>query len=226
MPSVRSLRLNYAISNGSPNDILPFIHLNALGALFVIGPFHEYVTLVKHLIVPPRCDLDLECNDAHLGFDQRQLWAIIEKKIDSWAKNAPYRRLNAETCSGFVGIGNLTRGLDRWGSEKVDPILSISLYLSNFEETIPLFRSLFTLFGPTFYDTTCLHLLIDDGPFTSFRDDGSDSIQRVADFLQWRREQGFPVQKIAISGDWINRKYILTNIKNTDVEIDDLFLSG
>ena len=55
----------------------------------------------------------------------------------------------------------------------------------------------------------------------TFRDDGSDSIQRVADFLQWRREQGFPVQKIAISGDWINWKYILTHIQDTVVEMDD-----
>ena len=130
--------------------------------LLVIGPFHECVTLVKHLIVPPRCDLDLTCNDTNLGFDQRQLWAIIEKKIDSWAKNAPYRRLKAVTGTFFVDIGNLPRGDDRWDSEEVpvDPTMPITLYLSNPQKTASLFHSLFALFEQTFFGTTCLHLWI------------------------------------------------------------------
>ena len=58
---------------------------------------HECVTLVKHfeLIVPLRCGLDLTCVNTHLGFDQRQLWVIIEKKIGLWAKNTPYCRLSS-----------------------------------------------------------------------------------------------------------------------------------
>ena len=270
MPSLRSIRLFRAISSGSPNDILPFIHLSALDLLYVNGPLHECVTLVKHLIVPPRCGLHLKCDNTHLGFDQRQLWAIIKKKIDSWAKNAPYRRLNVVAGSGFIDIGNLPREDDGWGSEEVDPIMSISLYLSTLEEAVPLFHSLFALFERTFFDTKCLHLWIDDEAeaftpsFDSLRDfvnldklivgndsllkilfpflqhansvllptiktlhfydvtfrDGSISIHRVADFLQWRREQGFPVQKIDIFGGMINKKYVLTHIQDTVVELD------
>jgi hypothetical protein len=165
MPSLRLLNLSEleAISSGSPNDIFPFIHLDALDLLYVNGSFHECVTLVKHLIVPPRCGLRLICYHAHLGFDQRQLWAIIEKKIDSWAKNTPYRRLHAVMSTGFVYIRNLLRD-DGWESKEVDPVMSISVALSNFQETVPLFHSLFSLFEPTFFNTTCLHLRIYDDP--------------------------------------------------------------
>ena len=45
--------------------------------LSVDGPFHESVTLVNHLIVPPRCGLRFCGYDAHLGVDQRRLWAAI-----------------------------------------------------------------------------------------------------------------------------------------------------
>ena len=275
MKSLRSVRLSRAISSGSPNDIFPFIHLDALDMLAVDGPLHECVTFVKHLIVPLSCGLDLTCDDTHLGFDQQQLWAIIEKMIGSWAKNTPHRRLIVVTGSGFVDIGNIPRADDGWDSKEVDPIMSISLYLSNFRETVPLFHSLFALFERTFFNTTCLHLWVIHDPagaesFTpsvdllrdfinleklivrndsllkllfpflqhpnpvllptlkylhicdvTFHDDGSDSILRVADFLQWRREQGFPVQKIYIGGDRINRKYVLTHIQDTVVEMDD-----
>jgi hypothetical protein len=269
MPSLRSVRLSRAISSGSPSDIFPSIHLDALDKLFVNGSLHECVTLVKHLIVPPHCGLRLNCDYAHLGFDQRQLWAIIEKKIDSWAKNAPYRRINALADTGFVDIVNLPREDDGWESKEVDPAISIRLYLSNSQETVPLFHSLFALFERTFFNTTCLHLWIREA-FTpsvdNFQDfvnleklvvgndsllkllfpllqhansvllpaikslhlydvtfqDGSDSILLVANFLQWRREQGFPVQKINITraSNRIDRKYVLTHIQDTVVEMD------
>ena len=278
MPSLRSVQLNgldQAISRGSPNDIFPFIHLNALDMLMVEGPFHECVALVKHLILPPRCGLSLRCEDAHVGSDQRQLWAIIEKRIGSWAKNVPYRRLNAKAGAGSVDIGNIPREDD---GRDLDPIMSISLYSSNFEETIPLFHSLFALFERTFFTTTILRLWINHDTaraeaFTSsslfdhfrgfanleklivgndclprllfpflqsanpvlfptlkslyfynvkFRD-GSDSILRLADFIQWRRERGFPVEKINIgrNSHWINREYVLSHIQDTIVEMDD-----
>jgi hypothetical protein len=239
--------------------------------LFVGGSLHECVTLVKHLIVSPRCGLHLNCYHAHLGFDQRQLWAIIEKKIDSWAKNT-YRRLNAVADTSFVDIGNLPREDEGRESKEVDPDMSISLALLNPQETVPLFHSLFALFERTFFDTTCLHLWIDDPAgaeafmpsVDNFRgfvnleelivandsvleilfpllqhansvllpamksiyfydvtfQDGSDSTLQVVDFLQWRREQGFPVQKINIAGDRIDRKYVLTHIQDTVVEMD------
>ena len=47
----------------------------------------------------------------------------------------------------------------------------------------------------------------------------SNSWLRVADFLRWRGEQGFPVQKIKIVESWIDRQYILTHIQDTVVEI-------
>ena len=117
--------------------------------LEVEGPLHECVTLVKHLIVPLRCGLDLTCHGTHQGFDQRQLWTIIEKKIDSWAKS-PYRRLNVTASSGFVNVGNLPR---EDISKEVDTALSISLELSNVDETASLFHSLFSLFKRTFFNT-------------------------------------------------------------------------
>ena len=72
---------NRAISSGSPNDILPFIHLDMLDIMLTVhGSLHECATLVEQLIMPPCCGLDLRCDHAHLGFDQRQLWTIIKKK--------------------------------------------------------------------------------------------------------------------------------------------------
>ena len=68
-----------------------------------------HFTSVKHLIMPPCCGLDLRCDHAHLGFDQRQLWTIIKKKIDSCAKNALYRHLKVVAGTGFVKIGNHNR---------------------------------------------------------------------------------------------------------------------
>ena len=151
----------------------------------------------------------------------------------------------------------------------MDSIMAISVYLSNLEETVPLFYSLFALFERTFSDATTLHWWIDNEveafmpsvnnlrdfvnleklvvrkdclvkllfPFLTTREfsltshnkflhfnsvtfqDG-DTIHRVADFLQWRREQGFPVEKIVIFGGKVNRKYVLTYIQDTIVEMD------
>ena len=283
MPSLRSVRLGHAISSGSelPNNIFPVIHLDELDMLSVDGPLHECVTLVKHLIVPPRCGLRLRCHHAHLGFDQRQLWAIIEKKTNSWARNTPYRRLNAVASDGFISIGNLPREGEGWESREVDPALTISLALPYSQKTVPLFHSLFALFERTFLYTTCLKLWIDndlDGtesflplidnlrafvnleklmvgsdffpkllfPLLQHADsvllpaikslyffdvtfqDGSDAILRLADFLQWRKERGFPVQKITIESDprRINRQYVLSHIQDTVVEMDDLDTEG
>jgi hypothetical protein len=277
MPSLRSVHLNLtrAISSSSLNDIFPVIHLDALDMLTVNGSLHECVTLVKHLIVPPRCGLKLVCGHVHLGFDQQQLWAIIKKKIDSWATNAPYRRLRAWAHNVYVDIKNLPYEDDGWKSKEVDPTISIKLYLLYSRETASLFHSLFALFERTFLYTTSLQLWIslyraedflplvdtfrgfvnleklvvgkDSVPIILFPllqhansvllpamksmvfhdvtfQEGSDSILRVADFLQWRREKGFPVQKInIINGPCrrINRKYILSHIQDTLVEMDE-----
>jgi hypothetical protein len=283
MPSLRWVTLVDAISSAPTNDICPVIHLDALDMLSVDGPFHECVTLVKHLIMPPRCGLRLRCDHAHLGLDQRQLWAVIEKKIDSWTKNASNRRLIAKAGYGFVGIRNLLEDNLNWGTKAreywrqkyphlLDPVMSIELN-SHWRDGFPLFLSLFTLFEWTFFDTTYLQHSIDYSvgaeaflPLVdSFRGfvnletlyvvnesllrllfpllqqansvllpalkslnfhdvmfgRGSDTVLRVADFLQWRREQGFPVEKIGIERCGINRKYILTHIQDTVVEIDN-----
>ena len=75
--------------------------------------------------MPPRCGLRLWCTYAHLGFDQRQLWAIIEKKLDFWEKNAPYRRLNAVASTNFINIGYLPCEKDGWKLKEVDPTMSL-----------------------------------------------------------------------------------------------------
>ena len=284
MPSLRWLTLFDAISSTPANDICPVTHLDALEMLYVDGPFHESVTLVKHLIMPPRCGLGLRCDYAQLGFDQQQLWDIIEKKVDSWATNVPNRHLIATGPHGFVRIRNLLH--DNCGPSAraywkqqleypdfLDPIVSINLNLSNDQETFPLFISLFALFERTFSDTKYLQLWINHDvgaeaflPLVdSFRGfvnleklyvvnesllkllfpllqqgnpvllpalqslyfydvkflHSSDSILRVADFLQWRRAQGFPVQKIGVKGCRINRNYILRQIQDTVVQIYD-----
>ena len=173
MPSLQWMRLFHAISSGSLNDsdIFPFIHLGALDMLSLDGPFHECVILVKHLITPPRCGLRLRCDHAQLGFDQRQLWAIIEKKIDSWPTNASNRHLIATVRYDFVGIRNILEDNPAWGSKVreywkqqfpylLDPVMIIKLHLSNSEETFPLFLSMLALFERTFFDTTYLELRI------------------------------------------------------------------
>ena len=39
--------------------------------------------------------------NAHLGFDQRELWNVIEKKIDSWAKCNGYPKPTSLLSSLF-----------------------------------------------------------------------------------------------------------------------------
>ena len=287
MPSLRWVTLIRAISRVTTNVIYPMIHLAALDMLSVDDAFYESVTLVEHLISPPRCGLKLRCDGAHVGFNQQKLWAIIEKKMDSWEKNAPNRYLEVWSTQDAVEIGNLLRSGIVWGAEAevihdkqhihlLDPVMNITLYLSNPQDTVPLFFSLFALFQRTFFDTTYLKLCVDyepdDGPevflplvdsfqgFVNLEEmhlqygsllkflfpllqhslpnsvllpalrslqfcnatfrHTSDQLLRVADFLRWRREQGFPVQKINIVQSRINREYILTHIQGTFVEID------
>ena len=274
MPSLRWVTLIRAISSSPASDIssCPVVHLRALDMLSVDGPLHESVILVDHLIVPPRCGLRFCGYDAHIaGLDQRRLWAIIEKKMDLWARNAPNRHLEASNIfygwddSYHVTIGNLKlpfpcggprtpwsteaveveKGLCTSGSG-VDPVLSITLQIADIQMPVPLFLSLFALFEWTFFDTTYLQLRIGCGPelflalFDSFRrfvnletlslgyyiatdfpfpllqqtnsvifpalksielfrgdfQNGPESLLPVANFLQWRKKQGFPVPKI------------------------------
>ena len=295
MPSLRWVTLVDAISSAPANDICPLVHLRALDMLSVDGLFHQSVTLIDHLIVPPRCGLRLRCYGAQQGFDQQQLWAIIEKKLDSWAKIAPNRHLEAsstyDVANYYVAIANLNeRFRHRWSTgtvevEKgrytsnsgVDPVIAITLQVAD-NHQVPLFLSLFALFERTSFDTTYLELCInyyqDDGeevflplidslrgfvkveklclgyydlptdfPFpllqqansvvlpalksieffyADFHDD-SEALLPVANFLQWRREQGFPIPKIEI-GDYSNtvdKDFILEHIQDTVVEITD-----
>ena len=290
MPSLRWVTLFNAISSAPANGICPVIHLGVLEMLSVDARFYEGVTLVDHLIVPPRCGLRLCCRGADVGFDQRKLLAIIEKKLDSWGKNDPNRHLEASSTPQHVAIGYSPHLRPVWitGAEEVkyqryihllDPVLTITLYFSTRQDTVPLFLTLFALFERTFFNTTSLKLLIDyeadDGAevflplVDSFRGfvnleklslahdssskflfpllqhsnpvlppalkieslefsdasfySTSDSFLRVADFLQWRREQGFPVQEIEIVESFIDRRYILTHwhLKDTVVKIYD-----
>ena len=295
MPSLRWLTLVGAISRSAMTNITyPIIHLAALEMLSVDDEFQKSVTLVEHLMVPPRCGLRLRCDDARIGFDQVKLWAIIEKKVNSWAKNVLNRHLDTISHPAMVAVGN-TRMLDvgsrgTWDGEAevahykqyihlLDPVMVIELRLSIPREAFPLFLSLFGLFEPTFFDTTSLNLYIDYYPndghevflplVDSFRNfvnlekmylmgDSvleillpliqqqslpnsvlllpalqslclrsvtlgytSDTLLHVVDFLRWRGEQGFPVQKINFVQSSINRKYLLTHIQESVVEIGD-----
>ena len=271
MPSLRWVTLIRAISSAPADDTFPVVHLGALDMLSVDGPFHESVTLVDHLIVPPHCGLWFRSYGVHLGFDQRRLWAIIEKKMDSWARNVPNRHLEASSTFTFwnyipyVTIGNIrfsSGGLRaKWSSQAaevangrcssgsgVDPVMAVVLQLAENQNADPLFFTLFALFEWTFFDTTYLELCIEeyevevflplvvDGlrgfvnleklslgndyamgfPFPFLQQANSvllpalksirfidpdfepKSLLLVGNFLQWRREQGFPVQKIEI----------------------------
>ena len=289
MPSLRWITLIHAISKAPANDICPVVHLRALDMLSVEGPLRESVTLVDHLIVPPSCGLRFNSYDVCLGPDQQRLWAIIEKKLDLWPKNALNRHLDASSAfyqyfGDHVAIGNLRgsgalvwstgavevkKGLYTSGSG-VDPVMSIELRAADDQMPVPLFLSLFALFERTFIDTTHLQLWIEsassaflplvdnfrrfvnleklslagdiatDFPFPllqqanpvilpalksmEFMDAefyGTEPLRPIADFLQWRREQGFPIQKIKISQDLniISREFVLAHIQDTVVEI-------
>ena len=298
MPSLRWVTLIRAISKKSSSMtkcIYPIIQLAALEMLSVEDGFRESVTLIEHLIVPTRCGLRLYFVGVYVGFDQRKIWAIIEKKINSWVKNAPNRFLEAWSDQDTFTFTNLNRGNGnelRWGTEAevvhrghlihlLDPVIAITLRLSNLQDTYPLFMSLFALFERTFYDTTHLNLRIDYGPHSGsenflpfvdmFRDfvnlkelylefdslllfflpllqlsspnsvllpalqslrlcnvnfgHTSTSLPRVVDFLRWRGEQGFPIQKVHIADSWVNPEFIqnLIQIHDHDIilEIDD-----
>ena len=145
------------------------------------GEFHESVTLVEHLIAP-RCGLRLR---AHVGVDQRKLLVIFEKKMDSWAKNTPNRHLEAlrtQLCrdreSTLARMGTETEVIhyDSEWLKLLDPIMTIALRLSNPQDTVPLFLSLFALFERTFFDTTYLKLWIDYEP-----DDGAEVFLSLVD---------------------------------------------
>ena len=191
MPSLRWVTLTSAISSATTNDIssYPIIHLAALNMLSVEGTVQDTLSLVEHLIAPPRCGLRLRCSGVHLGYDQRRLWAIIKKHLDSWAKNAPNRHLGAYSTQDVAAVGNLpdVEFAEVWDTEAsvaffkqyihlLDPVLSITLYPSNPEDAVPLFLSLFTLFERTFFDTTYFKLCIDYDP-----DDGLEVFQPLVD---------------------------------------------
>ena len=304
MPSLRWVTLDRAISSTPANDICPVVHLCALDMLSVDGPFHESVILVDHLIVPPRCGLRFCGYGAHIGLDQRRLWANIAQKMDSWARNAPNRHLEVSNTfshwddSSNITIANLSlpdpsggartpwtteaeeveEGLCTSGSG-VDPVISITLKLADNQMPVPLFLSLFALFEWTFFDTTYLQLRIECGsevflqlvdsfrhfvnletlslgydiptdfPFPLLQQANSvifptlksikvidadiharsELLRPIADFLQWRREQGFPIQKIQIVQSYIedgleesivSRDFILAHFRDIVVEVD------
>jgi hypothetical protein len=191
MPSLRWVTLHRAFSSAMTNDVIyPIIHLAALNMLSVVdGALHETVALVEHLIVPPRCGLRLSCDNAHRGFDQQKLWAIIEKKMDSFAEYAPNRRLEAYIAQDRIAVGNLPhfriRDTEaeavhyRLHGHLLDPVITIKLRLSNPQDTFPLFLSLFTLFERTFFDTTDLTLSVDYAP-----DDGPEVFLPLVDSLR------------------------------------------
>ena len=288
MPSLRWVTLIRAISSATTNDMssYPIIHLAALNMLSVEGTISDSVSLVEHLIIPPRCGLRIRLYGVHLGYDQRRLWAIIKKKLDSWANNAPNRQLVAYRTLNVAAVGNMPdfEFEDVWDTEAKtyhkqymhlpDPVLSITLGLSDLRDAAPIFLSLFALFERTFFDTTYLMLCVnhydrpvlfqplvdnfqgfvnlerlclkDDSlsaflfpllhhslPSNSvllpalqslyfrtaiFRRDASDTLYRVADFLRWRREQGFPIQKINIVDSWIDLQDIMTYFQDTPVD--------
>ena len=291
MPSLRWVTLNRAASISTANVICPIIQLPALEMLSVYDGFREILTMVEHLIAPPCCDLRLYCWNAHVGFDQRTLWAIIEKKMDLWANNAPNRYLEVWSTQYTLGFGNLPHGLEfRWDTEAeaihhkqhihpLDPLINIVLQFSNPQDTFNPLLSLFTMLERTFFDTTHLKLHIDFEPdnrpetfqplvdmfrgFVNLKElclgcdslmllflpllqrslpnsvflpalqslqlenarfqPPSDSLPRVADFLRWRGEQGFPVQKVHIADSWINRRSLpsVIQVQDTVLEIDN-----
>jgi hypothetical protein len=49
----------------------------------------------------------------------------------------------------------------------------------------------------------------------------SGSLARVSAFLQWRREQGFPIHKIDIIQSWIDTEYIQSQLQEVEVDIED-----
>ena len=298
MPSLRWLTLRDAISGAPANDICPVIHLGALEMLSVEAPFYEGVTLVDHLIVPHRCGLRLRYDHCDVKFDHRQLLAVMEKKMNSWERNAPNRYLEVSSSKDYVTIANLKKlgyaSERQWYTEAievaggrftsgndVDPVMTIQLEIAENQEDIPIFLSLFALFEWTFYDTTYLELSIlkyylDDGtealpllvdsfrrfvnleklsleyngtefPFPLLQQEnsvifpalksiefydphfysgvnGTEFLPPVVDFLQWRREQGFPVPKIEIvlerSHDYnfVDRAYIQAECQDTVVK--------
>ena len=285
MPSLRWVVLVRAISSATTivTSSYPIIHLTALNMLSVEGSIEESVSLVEHLIAP-RCGLRLRCDGVQLGSDLGRLWAIIEKKLDLWAENAPNRHLKAYSTRKAVTVGNLPdcqiRERDteaiaahyKHYTHLLDPVLTIKLYLSKPQQAndvVPLFLSLFALFKRTFFDTTYLKLWIEhdlDGSevflplvdsfrafvnlekvhllylgnslsmfpllqhslpnsvllpalqslcFSNaiFRQNYPYALHQVTGFLRWRREQGFPVQKInTIVDSQITTSRIHTNI--------------
>ena len=73
-------------------------------------------------------------------------------------KNVPYGPLddNLRWATGGREIHNQQQ------QHHLDPVLTIRFYLSNFQDGVPLFLSLFALFERTFFETTYLHLWIED----------------------------------------------------------------
>jgi hypothetical protein len=287
MPFLRWITIIHGISDAPPHTSFPAIHLDDLDMLSIEGEFRETVTLISHLITPPRCSLRLRCDNAQMGSDQRTLWAILRVKMDSWEKETPNRRLDVVQREDSITVANNHNPANIWDTEAeaahykpirpLDPTLAMTLRSPNSHEVLSLFLRLFGVFEQTFSTTTSLKLWIDypgsDGTvvflplissFPSFgklstlylRHDShsflfpllqrtllsgsillpsldtlifinadfrpsSGSLDRVSEFLQWRREEGFPIYYIDIIESQTDREYIQSQLREVEVDMDD-----
>ncbi|KAF8815415.1 hypothetical protein BYT27DRAFT_6698323 [Phlegmacium glaucopus] len=287
MAFLRRITIIDAISHAVAQTELPIIHLVHLEKLSVEGGFHESVTLINQVITPPSCGLRLRCNHAHFGPEQKMLWAMIDKKLDFWEKDAPHRRFIAKLNEKSFAIGNLVDIDSLWEVSKaeeleykrilpLDPLLAVSLRSDNSDDAISLFLSLFGLFERTFSATIYLTLWMDYSGvnglevfrplverFRSFvnlktlglandshsylfpllqdiSSPGSvllpvlhtvyfvtaffrrrENLTQVAAFLQSRREQGFPIQKVDIYESRVDRNLVLSQLGEVEVKMDD-----
>lgn len=137
------------------------VHLDYLESLVVGGPFHETVTLISCLTLPPRCSFDLFLWSAAVPrSDKRTLATFLERNLSSWETYSPFRALVAHYSVGFISLTNkyitsneedlLTRRCVR--PAKDDPFFKITLSPRTSQDSMSLFLS-FRVFSPTFPTT-------------------------------------------------------------------------
>ena len=172
MPALQHLVIEdmMVLDTDAPAEALSMVHLDHLETLVVNGPFHETMTLLSCLTLPPRCSFDLSMSSSVLGPDERTLATLLERHLSSWGQDSPLRALLAYYKPGQILFTNKHRLLKEEHLltrrcvplAKDDPLFCIELFLGpmqdRVQESLRLFFFLFRVYSPTFPTTKILSL--------------------------------------------------------------------
>ena len=157
MPALKHLAIHNAIVMDAftPSEDLFMVYLGHLERLVIDGPFHETVTLISYLSLPPRSSFDLTMwFPAIPGSDERKLATFLKHNLSSWEKDPSFRGFVAHCTAGCTEFTN-----KYMTSKEGDPLFRIQLSPRT-HDTPSLFLSLFPVFSSIFPTTKTLIMSI------------------------------------------------------------------